>query len=107
MHKVVGETIRMASPGKASWPPPKSEQRCTLALSRPIRSTLRLSGVYLGTGDASAVQIGYLPSSNKLRPYVATGAIAACLARVGRRDGMYGAVVYAAVKWPDRAAELR
>jgi hypothetical protein len=45
------------------------------------------------------VQIGYLPSSNKLKPHVATGAIAAWLARVRRRDEMYGAVVYAAVKW--------
>jgi hypothetical protein len=58
-------------------------------------------GIYLGTGDGGAVQIGYLPSSSKLKPYVATGAIAAWLARVRRRDEMYGAVVYAAVKWPE------
>jgi hypothetical protein len=45
-HKVVGESFDNPNgvSRQSSWPPPKSEQRCTLSRSRPIRSTLRLSG---------------------------------------------------------------
>lgn len=58
--------------------------------------------IYLDVGNGAGEQIGYLPRDSKLKPYVATGAIAAWLARVSPRDGIYGAVIYAIVKWEDR-----
>jgi len=103
-HKVVGE----------SFDNPNGESRQSILAGAQVGTAVyfilepsnpvdpEAIGVYLGTGDNGAVQIGYLPSRNKLRPYVASGAIAAWLARVRCRDGMYGAVVFAAVKWPDR-----
>lgn len=58
--------------------------------------------IYLDVGNGAGEQIGYLPRDNKLKPYVASGPIAAWLARVSPRDGVYGAVIYAVVKWEER-----
>lgn len=102
-HKVVGESFD--NPNGVSRQSILATARVGAAVyfiaepSNPVDPAA--IGVYLSTGNGGAVQIGYLPSGNKLKPYVATGAIAAWLSRVRRRDGMYGAVIYTAVKWPD------
>lgn len=103
-HRVVGESFQNASGESRQVILAKAE------VGRPVYFVPEPDNlhdgqairIYLDAGSGAGEQIGYLPRNNKLKPYVASGIIAGWLARVSPRDGIYGAVIYAVVKWEER-----
>lgn len=103
-HRIVGESFENANGASRQAILAKAEVgRAVYFVPEPDNPhDAEAIRIYLDVGSGAGEQIGYLPRDNKLKPYVASGAITGWLAKVSPRDGVYGAVIYAVVKWEER-----